>query len=213
MKVNHLNRREVLTLLGGAAAWPVAARAQQTAMPVIGFLNAQSAARFTPLVDGFRRGLGEVGYVESQNVAIEYRWAKGQNDRLPALADDLVRRRVAVIVAAGGAHFAAKAATTTIPLVVSTGGDPIKQGLIASLNRPGGNLTGATVFNAILEAKRFELLHALVPNAGLIGALLDLWFSITQDQREELEKVARALAQRLRVLPASTEADPDDALS
>jgi ABC-type uncharacterized transport system substrate-binding protein len=202
-----VRRREFITLLGGAAAaWPLAVRAQQGAMPVIGYLSSGSSAGLAP---GFLRGLNEVGYVEDQNVTIEYRWAEGQYDRLPAVAADLVRRQVAVLTAFGGVHtvLVAKAATATIPIVFSMGSDPVKFGLVASLNRPGGNVTGVSHFTAELEAKRLGLLHELVPQATAIAVLLNPTNANAENQSRELKEAARTLGLQLKILNASSERD------
>jgi putative ABC transport system substrate-binding protein len=209
-----MRRREFIGLIGGAAAtWPLAARTQQVAMPIVGFLNAQTAAGFQHLVAAFKHGLNEVGFVEGQNVAIEYRWADGHPDQLPMLVDELVRLHVAVIVATGGAHAEAKITNAGIPVVASFGGDPIRLGYVASLNRPGGNVTGMTVFTADLEAKRMELLHELVPK-GSLGVLLD---PTTMDgvdlQRQAVKTAALAIGREIRFAEAGTDADLEQALT
>jgi putative ABC transport system substrate-binding protein len=209
-----MRRREFITLLGGAAAaWPLATLAQQPAMPVVGFLNAQSPDTFAHLVEAFRLGLSEKGYVEGRNVTIEYRWARGDLDRLPSLASDLVNRRVAVLVATGGADRFGKGATATIPIVFTTGGEPVRAGLVASFNRPGGNATGVSVFTTTLEPKRIELLRELVPNAALIGVFLDPSFAGADIQLREVEAAARALGQQIRVLNVSTDTEIETAFA
>jgi putative ABC transport system substrate-binding protein len=204
-------RRDFITLLGGAAAWPLAARAQQPAMPVIGYLSARSPQDTTHLVEAFRRGLSEAGFIEGQNVMIEYRWALGQHDRLPKLAAELVRKPVAVLVSTGGevAALAAKEATSTIPIAFVIGSDPVKLGLAASYNRPGGNATGINILTNSLEPKRFELLRELVPHASTIGALFDPTFMAYESQFRDVRNAARALDLQVQELRASSDAEID----
>jgi len=198
-------RRHFITLLGGAAAWPLAARAQQTTMPVIGFLDSRSPDGMTERVRGFRQGLKENGYVEGENVAIEYRWADNQSERLPALAAELVRRQVAVIAASGGAELAAKTATTTIPVVFVAGYDPVKSGLIASLARPGGNATGISFLATELVAKRLELLRELVPGAARIAALVNQSNTvIAETQAKDVEAAGRSKGLQILILNAGS---------
>ena len=204
-----MRRRDFIAALGGAAAWPLGARAQQAAMPVIGFLHPASASAWAPFVTAFRNGLKEAGYVEGQNVAIEYRWAENQIDRLPALAADLVRRQVAAIVSNTEGALAAKQATTTIPIVFTSGLDPVKLGLVASLNRPGGNITGVKWFSTEVVTKDLELLHELVPQATVIGFLVNPKNRDAADQLKVMQEAARNLGIHLLVLNASTESEID----
>jgi putative tryptophan/tyrosine transport system substrate-binding protein len=212
-----MRRRAFITLLGGAvAAWPLAARAQQPGMPVIGFLGGTSPDTFADRVRAFRQGLKDTGYVEGENVAIEYRWAENQIDRLPALATDLVRRQVAVIAATGGitSAFAAKAATTVIPIVFGAGEDPVRLGLVASLARPGGNLTGINFVSTELAGKRLELLRELVPGAARIAVLVNPANSTsTETTLRDVETAARSMGLHLQVLNASTSREIDAAFA
>jgi putative tryptophan/tyrosine transport system substrate-binding protein len=207
-----MRRREFITLLGSAAAWPLAARAQQPAVPVVGFLSSASLHLYADRLRAFREGLKELGYIEGQNLEIEYRWAEGQNNRLPALAAELVEHQVAVIAAAGGtpSAVAAKAATTTIPIVFGVAVDPVEVGLVASLNRPGGNLTGVTNLSVEVGPKRLELLHELVPTATIIAVLVDPTGPALADPfSRAVQTAAHTLGLQLNVLHASTEGDLD----
>lgn len=205
-----MNRRKLITLLGGAAAaWPLVARAQQT-QPVIGFFNVSSRDQLADRLQAFHQGLAEFGYVEGRNVSIEYRWAEGQYEKLPVMAADFVRQKVAVIAAIGDtAALAAKAATTTIPTVFTGGNDPVKLGLVASLNRPGGNITGATNLNVEIVPKRLELLHEVIPSATTIAFLVNPTGRNAQSVSLEVEKAAGKLGLQLHVFKASTERDFD----
>src|SRR5262245_35421293 len=203
----RLKGRQVISLLGGAAAWPLAARAQQPTMPVIGVLDARSPGSVEGTLRGFRQGLKESGYVEGENLALEYRWANNQIDRLPALAADLVRRQVAVIVATGGpaSALAAKAATTTIPIVFIVNEDPVSLGLVASLARPGGNATGVNIFTAELTAKRLDLLRELVPGAARVGVLVNpAQATSAESTLRDVAAAARITGLQIKVLNAST---------
>jgi putative tryptophan/tyrosine transport system substrate-binding protein len=213
-----MRRREFISLLGGAVAWPLAARAQQPALPVIGFLNAASPDLFAHIVHAFRLGLNETGYVEDQNVTVEYRWAENQYDRLPALAAELVRRRVSVITTGSAtlAALAAKAATATIPIVFLTGADPVKVGLVTSLNRPGGNLTGITTLNTEITPKRLEVLRELLPTTTTMAVLVNPLNSpvTVEAELKQAREAAHTLGlQTIYVLQASTERDLDSAFS
>jgi len=209
-------RRKFIALLGSAAAWPLAARAQQQAMPVIGFLDSRSPDALTDRMRGFRQGLKDTGYLEGENVTILYRWAENQIDRLPVLAAELVHRPVAVIAASGGPDvaLAAKAATTTIPVVFLSAEDPVRLGLVASLGRPGGNLTGINFFNRELAAKQLELLRELVPAATRVAALVNpVDARITESTLRELGLAARAMGLQIHVLNASTSREIDEAFA
>ena len=202
-----MRRRDFMAVLGSAVAWPLAARAQQPAVPVIGFLNSASPAAWAARLAGFKRGLGEVGYVEGQNVAIEYRWAEGNDDRLAELARDLAARGVAVIAATGGGRsaLAAKRATASIPIVFTAGIDPVAYGLVATLNRPGGNVTGISFLTSELTAKRLEVLHDLVPTAQNIGILVNPKTALGEIDTASAPEAARGLRLHLIVLKASSE--------
>src|SRR5712692_358463 len=214
MRSNHLRRREFITLLGGAAALPLAGHAQQSAMPVIGYLSTGSAKSDVLRVTAIWQGLNQTGFVDGQNVTIEYRWAEGQNDRLPALATNLVNRQVAVIVTVGTPPtVAAKMATSTIPILFNLGVDPVQAGLVASLHRPGGNLTGVSLLNVATMAKRLDLLHELVPTAVVSAVLVNPPSPLAEAETKEAQQAARSLGLRLHVLNASTESEIDTAFA
>jgi putative tryptophan/tyrosine transport system substrate-binding protein len=208
-----VKRRDFITLLGGGATWPLAARAQQPTMPVIGFLNSSSAREYGYVAAAFGQGLKDTGYVEGRNVLVEYRWAEDHYDRLPTLAADLVRRQVIAITANTQAAPAAKAATATIPIVFITAGDPIRDGLVASLNRPGGNLTGVGILSVELGPKRLELLRELAPTATVIALLINPTSPTAEVQSRNMQAAARNLGLQLHVLHASTERDFDTAFA
>ena len=208
--MSGMGRREFITLLGGAAAvWPLAAQAQQPARPIIGFMSSRSASDSKYLVAAFRKGLSEQGYAEGQNVAIEFRWANGRYEQLPALAADLLEQRIAVLVAVGGepSALAAKGATSTIPIVFTIGGDPMKIGLVASMNRPRGNATGVSLLAIEPEAKRLAMLHELVPKSALIAVLINPNFGDFESRLRELSAAARTLSRRIEYYKASTDAE------
>jgi putative ABC transport system substrate-binding protein len=210
-----MRRREFISLLGGAAAWPLAARAQQPTMPVIGFMSARSPAEAASDLAAFRQGLGQTGYFEGKNVAIEYRWAEGRYDRMPGMAADLVARQVAVIAAAGGepSGLAAKAATSTIPIVCTLGGDAVKAGLVSSLNHPGGNITGVTIIGLELAPKRVELAHLLVPDARALAALNNPKFPPAVTEMLDMQNAAHSLGLDITMLNASGESEIDAAFA
>jgi putative ABC transport system substrate-binding protein len=210
-----MKRREFIALLGGAAAWPLAVRAQQPQMPVIGFLDSGSPAAFAERVAAFRRGLNEAGYVEGRDVAIEYRWAEGHYDRLPTMAADLVGRQMAVIVATGSPNSAkaAQGATKTIPIVFANGGDPIKLGLVSSLSNPGGNATGVSYFNSPLGSKRLELVRNLIPTAAVICFLVNPNNPNADSDTKDTEAAAGVIGAKIAVLKAGSESEIDAAFA
>jgi ABC-type uncharacterized transport system substrate-binding protein len=208
-----MKRREIITLLGGAAAWPLVARAQQPAMPVVGFLRSASLADATHLVTAFRQGLKEAGYIEGQNVAIEFRSAEDRPERLPALVAELIGRRAAVIVGDTPSSLAAKAATTTVSFVFATGSDPVKDGVVTSLNRPGGNVTGVVFFNSVLGAKRLELLRQFVPKATTIAMLVHPNIPNTEAERRDVQAAALAIGQQLIMFDAGSDPDIETAFA
>src|SRR5262249_24201641 len=211
-----MRRREFIRLFSSSVvAWPLTARAQQTAMPVIGFLNSVSPQPFANYVAGFRAGLKETGYIDGQNITIEFRWAEDHYDQLPGMAADLVRRKVAVLVSTGGAPsvVAAKAATSTIPIVFTIGVDPVQLGLVTSLSRPGGNITGVNSLTAALESKRLGLLHALLPGVQLIAVPLNPNRLDHGDQTKQVKEAAAATGQQTHILLASNESDIDGAFA
>jgi putative ABC transport system substrate-binding protein len=209
-----MKRRKFITLIGGAVAWPATARAQQPTMPVVGYLGARNAAGDASYIEAFRQGLAESGFILGQNVAIEFRWADGQYNRLPAFAAELVRKRVNVLVTAGGAAApVAKAATSTIPIVFSTGSDPVNVGLVQSLNRPGGNLTGVTTLDRELGAKRLGLLRDMVPGDATLALLIDPREADADTQIANVQEAARQIGRKLLVLRVSTDADIEAAFA
>jgi len=211
-----MRRRDFFTLLGrAAAAWPLGARAQQAAMPVIGWLSARSPAEAASVLQAFRQGLGQVGYFEGKNVTIEYRWAEGRYDQLPALAAELVSRQVTVIAATGGepSPLAAKAATNSIPIVCTLGGDPVEIGLVDSLNKPGGNLTGTTIMAVEMGPKRLDLARQLVPNATAVAMLINPRFPTASAEAREVQNAARPVGIQINLLNASTESEVDTAFT
>ena len=210
-----MRRRELITLLGGAATWPLVARAQQAAIPVVGFMSGRSPEDSARIASAFRQGLADAGFIEGQTVNIEYRWANGDSDKLPALAADLVNRKVAVLVGVGGDVSAAAAAKATkiIPVVFGMGGDPVKAGLVASFSRPGANVTGFTLWTIEMESKRFALLRELAPGVPLIGVLVNPRFPPAEQELLELEPAAKAVNQKLFVARANDDAELDAALA
>jgi putative tryptophan/tyrosine transport system substrate-binding protein len=208
-----MRRREFISLIGGAAAWPVAARAQRPGVPVIGFLRSTSLADSTQFVTAFRQGLKEAGFVEGQNVAIELRFAEGRSDRLPGLVADLIHKSVAVIVANNPAAVVAKAATITVPIIFITGSDPVRDGLVASLSRPGGNITGVVFIVSDLGAKRLELLRQLVPNATTIGVLVNPNTPETEAERRDLLAASLRVGQQLSILDVGSDRDIENAFA
>ena len=210
-----MRRREFITLIGGAAAWPLAARAQERALPVIGFMSARSPAEAASDLAAFRQGLGQAGYLEGKNVTLEYRWAEGHYDRFPALAADLVARQVAVIAAVGGepSGLAAKAATSTIPIVCTLGGDAVEAGLVPRLNRPGGNITGVSIIGPEMGPKRVELAHQLVPDGKAVAALVNPKYPLALTEARDMQAAANSLGLQLTALDASTESEIDVAFA
>ena len=208
-----MRRREFITLIGGAAAWPLTARAQQPAIPVIGFLRSTRAEGFENLAQAARKGLSESGYEVGRNVAIEYRWGDDQRDRLPALAAELIRMPVAVIVCNSVAAMAAKAVTTTVPIVFMTGSDPVRDGLVTSFNRPGGNVTGVSFLSSASIGKRLELIRQLVPGAATIAVLNDPRLNEGREERRDLEAAAQTVGQRLVVIEVTTDRDLEPAFA
>jgi len=210
-----MRRRDFLKGFAIATGWPLAARAQQPAMPVIGFLNSQSAGSFSHLLAGFQQGMREAGFLEGRNIQIEYRWAEGRYEQLPALANDLARRGIAVLVATGGepAALAAKGSTQTIPIVFLIGGDPVKMGLVASMNQPGGNVTGLTLLSTEIERKRLALLQELLPKASLIAMLINPDFPATENRRQDVLEAASRVGLKTTVVSASSESQFEPAFT